>query len=164
MKILYLHGWQSTPGGVKPSYLAKAGHELLEPALPDEAFAEAVRIAEECLAANQPDLIVGSSRGGAVAVNMRSADTPRVLLCPAWKRWGSADKVPPGTIILHAPEDDVVPYADSQELLSRSGLPDSALVPVGHEHRLADPQSLATLRRIVESFHGMNELSRTLAG
>ncbi|MBS1214474.1 MAG: hypothetical protein H6R26_3091 [Proteobacteria bacterium] len=151
MKILYLHGWQSTPGGVKPSYLANAGHELVEPSLPDEDFAAAARIAEEALAASKPDLIVGSSRGGAVAMNMQAAGIPRVVLCPAWKRWGSADRVPAGTIILHAPDDDVVPFADSVELVQRSGLPDSALVAVGHEHRLADPQSLAMLLRVVES-------------
>jgi hypothetical protein len=26
MKILFLHGWQSVPGGVKPTYLAQHGH------------------------------------------------------------------------------------------------------------------------------------------
>jgi len=152
MKILYLHGWQSVPGGVKPSYLKQAGHQMLEPALPDEDFDAAVRIAENWLAENGADLIVGSSRGGAVAVNMQAAGLPRVLLCPAWKRWGSVDRVPPGTIILHAPADEVVPYADSQELLSRSGLPESALIAVGTEHRLADPASLAMLLKVVDSF------------
>ncbi len=152
MKILYLHGWQSVPGGVKPSYLKQAGHQMLEPALPDEDFDAAVRIAENWLAENGADLIVGSSRGGAVAVNMQAAGLPRVLLCPAWKRWGSVDRVPPGTIILHAPADEVVPYADSQELLSRSGLPESALIAVGTEHRLADPESLAMLLKVVDSF------------
>lgn len=152
MKILYLHGWQSVPGGVKPAHLKQAGHQLLEPALPDEDFDAAVRIAEGWLAENGADLIVGSSRGGAVAVNMQAAGVPRVLLCPAWKRWGSVDRVPPGTIILHAPADEVVPYADSQELLSRSGLPDSALIAVGTEHRLADPESLAMLSKVVDSF------------
>ncbi|WP_045225697.1 YqiA/YcfP family alpha/beta fold hydrolase [Methyloterricola oryzae] len=151
MKILYLHGWQSVPGGVKPSYLKQAGHQMLEPALPDEDFDAAVRIAENWLAENGADLIVGSSRGGAVAVNMQAAGVPRVLLCPAWKRWGSIDRVPPGTIILHAPADEVVPYADSQELLSRSGLSESALIAVGTEHRLADPESLAMLLKVVDS-------------
>ncbi len=46
MKILFLHGWQSSPGGLKPSYLAQHGHEIINPALPDEDFAEAVRIAQ----------------------------------------------------------------------------------------------------------------------
>jgi hypothetical protein len=33
MTILFLHGWQSTPGSVKPTFLAEHGHEVLNPAL-----------------------------------------------------------------------------------------------------------------------------------
>ena len=43
MKILFLHGWQSVPGGVKPTYLAQHGHEVINPKLPDEDFDEAVQ-------------------------------------------------------------------------------------------------------------------------
>jgi hypothetical protein len=46
MEILFLHGWQSVPGGVKPTFLARHGHEVINPKLPDEDFAEAVRIAQ----------------------------------------------------------------------------------------------------------------------
>ena len=46
MKILFLHGWTSTPGGVKPTYLKSHGHEVLNPALPDDDFDAAVRIAQ----------------------------------------------------------------------------------------------------------------------
>ena len=46
MKILFLHGWTSTPGGKKPTFLKDTGHEVLNPALPDEDFEEAVRIAQ----------------------------------------------------------------------------------------------------------------------
>jgi hypothetical protein len=44
MKILFLHGWQSIPGGVKPTFLAQHGHEFINPKLPDEDFNETVRI------------------------------------------------------------------------------------------------------------------------
>ena len=32
MKILFLHGWHSVPGGVKPTYLKDHGHEVINPA------------------------------------------------------------------------------------------------------------------------------------
>jgi hypothetical protein len=35
----------TVPGGVKPIYLARYGHEVINPKLPDEDFEEAVRIA-----------------------------------------------------------------------------------------------------------------------
>src|SRR5215471_6184259 len=128
MKILFLHGWQSVPGGVKPTYLTQHGHEVINPKLPDEDFNEAVRIAQAEFDKHQPDAVVGSSRGGAVAMNMNSGRANLVLLCPVWKRHGTAKTVKPSTLILHSRADDVVPFADSEELARSSGLSVSALV------------------------------------
>jgi hypothetical protein len=86
MNILFLHGWQSTPGGLKPTDL-----------------------------------------------------------CPAWKFWGTATTVKPGTGILHSRADETVPFADSEELIRNSGLLLDSLIVVGTEHRLADPESLAAM-------------------
>ena len=118
MRILFLHGWQSVPGGVKPTYLKDHGHEVINPKLPDE---EAVRIAQAEFDKHQPQVVVGSSRGGAVAMNIDSGDARLVLLCPAWKKWGTAKTVKPGTVILHSRADDVIPFADSEELVRNSG-------------------------------------------
>jgi alpha-beta hydrolase superfamily lysophospholipase len=150
MKILFLHGWHSVPGGVKPSFLAAAGHEVINPALDDDDFDAAVRAAQAEYERHAPDVIVGSSRGGAIAMNLDAGPTPMVLLCPAWKRWGSARTVQAGTAILHAEADDVIPIADSRELVRASGLPDSALIVVGDDHRLADPEPLRTMLQACE--------------
>jgi hypothetical protein len=82
-------------------------------------------------------------------VNLRSGSARLVLLCPAWKKWGQAQTVKPGTQILHSRADDVVPFEDSVELVSKSGLPKSALVEVGQDHRLADQELLEALLRAV---------------
>jgi hypothetical protein len=150
MKILFLHGWTSKPGGVKPTFLASHGHKVFNPALPDDDFIEAVRIAQAEYDQQRPDLIVGSSRGGAVAMNIRAGATPLVLLCPAWKNWGAARTVKPETVILHSEKDDVISIAVSRELLQASGLPESALIVVGTDHRLADPEPLQTMLAAVE--------------
>jgi alpha/beta hydrolase family protein len=109
MKILFLHGWQSVPGGVKPTFLAQHGHEVINPKLPDEDFGAAIRIDQAEFHQHQPDVIVGSSRGGAVAVNLECGLTPLVLLCPAWKKWGTARTVKNNTTVLHSRTDDVDP-------------------------------------------------------
>ena len=149
--VLFLHGWTSKPGGVKPSYLAGHGQTVINPALPDDDFAESVRIAEAAFVEHHPEVVVGSSRGGAVAVNMNAEGARLVLLCPAWKNWGTARTVRQGTRILHSPGDIVIPIAHSRELVANSGLPESALIIVGTDHRLADPEALAVMLAAVEN-------------
>jgi predicted esterase YcpF (UPF0227 family) len=85
MKILFQHGWQSMPGGVKPTFLAQHGHAVINPKLPDDDFVEAVRVAQAVSDKQQPEVVVGSSRGGAVAMNIKSGAARLVRLCPAWK-------------------------------------------------------------------------------
>jgi hypothetical protein len=126
--LLYLHGWNSVVGGVKPTSLRSRGHEVIEPALDHDDFEMALATAQAAFDASQPDVVVGSSRGGAVAMNLRSGHARLVLLCPAWKKWGSAGAVKPGTIILHSRGD----------------------VEVGTDHRLAEPEPLRALARAVE--------------
>ena len=150
MKILFLHGWHSVPGGVKPTYLKEHGHEVLNPALDDDDFNTAVRTAQTEYDQHQPDVIVGSSRGGAVALNIESEDTPLVLLCPAWKSWGTVTKLKPNSVILHSRADDVIPFADSEELVAQSGLPPETLIEVGNDHRLADPEPLKAMLEACE--------------
>ena len=149
MKILYLHGWNSVVGGVKPTYLKSHGHEVIEPALDHEDFHAALQTAQAAFDKYQPEVVVGSSRGGAVAVNLNLGNARLVLICPAWKMWGTAKTVKSGTLILHSQADDVVPFEDSVELVANSGLPAENLIEVGQDHRLADPEPLAALLRAV---------------
>ena len=85
MKILYLHGRGSAPGGLKATWLRDQGHEVLNPQLDDEDFTASVRISQQAFDIERPDVVVGSSRGGAVALNLITGQTPLVLLCPSWK-------------------------------------------------------------------------------
>jgi hypothetical protein len=58
MKVLFLHGWQSVPRGVNPTFLAQHGHEDSNPKLPDEDVAEAVKIAQAVYDRHRPDVVV----------------------------------------------------------------------------------------------------------
>lgn len=147
MKILFLHGWKSVPGGVKPSFLVRHGHAVINPKLPDDDFAEAVRIAQAEFNRHRPEVVVGSSRGGAVAINIDSGDARLVLLCPAWKKYGAAKTVKSDTVIMHSRADDVVPFTDSEELVKNGGV---TLIEVGTDHRLADPEPLAEMLKACE--------------
>ena len=109
------------------------------------------RVRELRQSKDQPDAVVGSSRGGAVAINIESGNTPLVLLCLGSKKWGSATTVKENTTILHSRADDVVPFADSEELVAESGLHDEALIEIGNDHRLADPEPLAKMLEACEN-------------
>lgn len=50
-------------------------------------------------------------------------------------------------MILHNRADDVIPFADTEELVGMSGLPATALIEVGNDHRLADPEPLEAMLR-----------------
>lgn len=151
MKILFLHGWHSVPGGVKPTYLKNAGHDVVNPKLDDDDFKAAVKTAQAAYDQHRPDVIVGSSRGGAVAMNIESVKTPLVLLCPAWKNWGTVTKLKMNSVILHSKQDEVIPFAESEELITNSGLPTTALIEVGTDHRLANPEPLKEMLLAVEN-------------
>ena len=141
MKILFLHGWSSVPGGLKPTFLKEHGHEVLNPALPDDDFDESVRIAQSEFDQHKPDVVVGSSRGGAVAMNIDSGDTSLVLLCPAWKNWGNATTVKPNTVILHSRQDD----AGLEKMFFEVGQ------PVADDAETAPPQSQADIEKLLEA-------------
>ena len=48
-------------------------------------------------------------------------------------------------MILHSRNDDVIPFADSEELVASSGLSPETLIEVGSDHRLADEESLSVM-------------------
>lgn len=142
MIVLFLHGWGSGPEGKKPSFLRSHGLRVITPILPDHDFEASRDIAQRAYDQIHPDVVVGSSRGGAVAMNVETGTARLVLLCPAWKVWGTATTVKGGTKMLHSPKDCVIPFQSSVELVENSGLPTTALIATGFDHRLADPESL----------------------
>ena len=88
MKILLLHGLHSSPGGSKAEAIKSAGFELINPRLPANDWSESLKIAQESIDTHAPDIIVGSSRGGALAINVDAKQARRVLIAPAWKKFG----------------------------------------------------------------------------
>jgi hypothetical protein len=77
-------------------------------------------------------------------MNINSGNAKLVLLCPAWKNRSAAKTVRPDTVILHSRADNVIPFADSEELARNLG---ATLIEVGSDHRLADLEALAAVLR-----------------
>jgi hypothetical protein len=152
LKILFLGGYGFRPGGINPTILGVHGHRVVEPDLPDNDFARSVTIAQRVFNRHQPDVVVGWSRGGAVAMSIDSKSAPLILVAPAWTKWGTMATVKPEVGILHSPHDELVSIEDSRELLRNSSLPEDQLVAVGEDHRMSDQNTFVALLEMVESF------------
>ena len=63
MKILFLHGWGATPGGIKPTFLRNTGYDVLNPPLPDDNFEAAIRIAQAHFDQHRPQSWSGLAAG-----------------------------------------------------------------------------------------------------
>ena len=151
LKVLFLNAYGVRPGGISPTLLRVHGHTVIEPDLPNYNFARAVTLAQRLFNRHQPDVVVGWSRGGAVAMSINSEHASLILIAPAWKHWGTRSTVKPETAILHSPLDDLVSIEESQELLRNSGLPEGRLVAVGEDHRMTDEAAIIALLEVVES-------------
>ncbi len=149
-RILYLHGLHSRPGGYKPTFLTGRNHEVVNPHLLDDDWDASLDSAQKAYDESRPDLVIGSSRGGAVGLNIDCDDTPLILIAPAWRRWGDPNiQAPSGTIILHSRFDQVIPLFDSRELILRSGLTANSLVVTGANHDMIDAAALAALEAAI---------------
>ena len=100
MRIVFLHGRMSSPNSRKCEFLRKNGHEVFAPKLISHNWEQSVTAAREMLEEVKPDLVIGSSRGGAVAMATNTT-IPMILICPAWGKyapWGAESLNP----LLHA--------------------------------------------------------------
>lgn len=150
MKVLFLHGLESKPGGTKPKFLKLAGHEVLNPQLPKEDFLESIRITQEVIDRESPDIVIGSSRGGAVGMCVSTRGAPLILIAPAWRRFTTPLQMDEwdirvdakNTMILHSDNDSIVLPKDSEALVERNNI---QRICIGKDHRMSDPEALEAI-------------------
>ena len=148
VKILFLHGLESSPGGTKPACLDAAGYDVINPRLPANSYSDSCAIAQKLVDDCKPDIVVGSSRGGAIAMDIDIGITKLILIAPAWRKYDISMSRPVSSdaIVLHSPQDDVVTYDDSTELADNWGV---SLQECGYDHRMNDHNALSALLNAV---------------
>jgi len=140
-RVLFVHGQESGPQGTKARLLAEH-FETLTPQMDTSDFGRCVRQIAAAIESFQPDVVVGSSYGGAVAVALLQRGAwrgPTLLLAPAPVQLGVEPRLPADVPvwIVHGTRDDVVPIASSLTL-ARSGSPEQVrLFEVHDDHRLS---------------------------
>jgi hypothetical protein len=158
LRVQFIHGLEGSPQGNKARALA-AEFETATPAMDTGHFEACVALHAETLRRFEPDVLVGSSFGGAVALALLQREQwrgPTLLLAQAGLRQGLRAKIPPGVRVwlVHARGDDVVPIADSQRL-ARSGTPGFVrLFEIDDDHAL---HAFVTSGRLVSMLRELSE-------
>jgi predicted esterase len=148
MKILLLHGFLGN-SNTKAKLLALHGADVCKPKLSNWSIKRAIRQAQEAHDLFQPDCIVGSSRGGAIAMGL-TTDKHLVLLSPAWRLFGDKRYTENETTIIHGLNDTVIPLKDSIALRNESLR--ATLKIVNDNHRL-DRRGLLELLKVCAGFN-----------
>jgi len=153
IRVVFLHGYESSPKGQKVRHLKNAGLDVIAPWLDRDSWDHSVTAARHTISVYNPDVIIGSSRGAAVAMATNTR-LPTVLIAPAWRTWCPWATPRGDTIILHSWGDTVVPYADSEMLSRESG---SMLIECGINHRMNDEEALRLMLNAVKMQHAKRQ-------
>tara|TARA_E500000331_G_scaffold352703_1_gene401838 strand:- start:8805 stop:9254 length:450 start_codon:yes stop_codon:yes gene_type:complete len=146
MKILFLHGLESSPTSSKAQFLRGLGHEVIAPALDKSDWEQSVMAARNAVSVHEPDVVVGSSRGGAVAM-VAAPKLPMILVAPAWVLYAPWATISGRTTIIHSIEDELIPFEQSEKLKSMFG---AKLIAAGTSHRMSDSEALEAIAAAVE--------------
>jgi predicted esterase len=138
--VHFIHGLEGNPQGTKARVLA-AHFDAQTPAMDTRDFEGCVALHAERIAARRPDVVVGSSFGGAVAtalVQRGQWSGPTLLLAPASVARGLPLELPAaGPIwIVHGTRDEVVPLAHSRHLAAANEARGVRLIEVDDDHSL----------------------------
>jgi predicted esterase len=141
LRVLFIHGLESHPQGTKARVLGE--HFRTEtPRMDTRDFEGCVQAQAAAIRRFRPDVLVGSSFGGAIAVALLQRGLwrgPTLLLAQAAALQGLRPELPTGARVwlVHGSRDDIVPPAASRQL-ARTGSPSLVrLFEVDDDHRLS---------------------------
>lgn len=140
LRVQFVHGLEGSPQGAKARLLAEH-FDACTPAMDTSDFEACAALHARVLGEFRPDVLVGSSFGGAVAVALLQREQwvgPTLLLAQAAVRRGLAPRLPEGVPVwlVHGSGDTLVDPEDSR-VLARTGSPALVrLLEVEDDHAL----------------------------
>jgi pimeloyl-ACP methyl ester carboxylesterase len=158
LRVQFIHGLESSPQSTKALLLAEH-FESLTPAMDTADFAGCVALQRDVLEEFRPDVLIGSSFGGAVAVELLQRGYwrgPTLLLAQAALRRGQPARLPDAVPIwiVHGSRDEIVAPEDSR-LLAAAGSPRWVrLIEVDDDHPLRESVESG---KLIEWVAGLSE-------
>jgi predicted esterase len=157
LRVQFVHGLEGSPQGRKARLLAE--HFLAStPAMDTSDFEACIRVQADEIDRFGPDVLAGSSFGGAVAVALLQRGLwrgPTLLLAQAAKHQGIELTLPENVRvwIVHGTSDDLVDPAESRALAG-TGTPRLVrLLEVEDDHPLSRSTASGELLRWVRELH-----------
>jgi predicted esterase len=154
LRVQFAHGLESSPQGAKARLFAE--HFIAEtPAMNTGDFGSCVEVHAAALARFEPDVLVGSSFGGAVAVALLERGLwrgPTLLLAQAAEHYRPGVRLPEGVrvLLVHARQDTVVSLEDSRRL-AQTGTPALVeLIERDDDHALTELVASGELVELVQ--------------
>ena len=154
MRVQFVHGLEGSPHGRKATLLAQH-FVAYTAAMNTRDFEACVELQAATLREFRPDVLVGSSFGAAVVVELLRRGEwkgPTLLLAQAALRYDPQARLPEGVpvLLVHGLRDKLLDVEDSRQL-ARTGSADMVrLVEVDDEHDLS---GLCESGRLVELVH-----------
>ena len=166
LRVQFIHGLEGSPRGNKARYLAEH-FEAVTPAMDTSDFEACVDVQARSLESFPPDVLVGSSFGGAVAVALLERGLwrgPTLLLAQAALLYRKEARLPPdvGVWLVHGIADDVVDVADSRHLAATGSPGHVRLIEVADDHGLSRSVAQGMLATWVQGVYDAG--GRPLAG
>jgi predicted esterase len=165
LRVHFMHGLEGSPQGAKARFLAEH-FGVCAPAMDTRDFAGCVDTQARALAEASPDAVVGSSFGGAVAVELLARGAwcgPTLLLAQAAMKLGRTRALPAGVpvILVHGLRDDLVSIDDSRALAATGSAALVKLIEVDGDHRLQTLPAFPLETTVTEE-HARGEIKRHL--
>jgi hypothetical protein len=144
---LFLHGLEGNNQGRKARWLARE-YGAQTPNYDTTSLQTALPVPRQILENRTPSVIVGSSFGGAVLLQLIQAGLwtgPSLFLAQAGIKFGLPMEFPPNiaAVFIHGTRDEIISIADSRALAECAG---AQLIAVDDDHRLNSIRESGVLR------------------
>jgi len=163
IRVQFIHGLEGSPQGSKARLLAEH-FDARTPAMDTQDYEACVAVQSEALRSFAPDVLVGSSFGGAVAVTLLQRGLwrgPTLLLAQAAVHYDPAARLPEGVRVwlVHGLGDTLVDPEDSRRLAA-TGSPELVrLLEVEDDHPLSETTQSGRLVELVRELVSLHAAS-----